>query len=257
MSTQQSGGTKTFRGRSLDELLPQVKQELGEDAVILDRRETLDGGVGGFFQRRVVELEVASGAQARAFQAELARAQAEVEGDLEGPEAHESGPPPAPAHRPHVDARVTDVTVDDLFANPRQDAGLASLFAAGRDAEPEEPRTRGLSPQSGRSPSPRLRSPSQSRISPRGGLRGLSPQSSSPRPRSCRGTPSPWPTRSPRSPSSSTTCRPCRWRRRPRRPSRARIAGSRRSSARPTWAPRPRPRSRARTPPRPRPSPPR
>ena len=49
--------TKTFRGRTLDELLPQIRAELGADAIVLRRREGLAGGVGGFFQRSYVEVE--------------------------------------------------------------------------------------------------------------------------------------------------------------------------------------------------------
>jgi flagellar biosynthesis GTPase FlhF len=49
--------TKTFRGRSLDEVIPQVRTELGADAIVLRRREGLAGGVGGFFQRSYVEVE--------------------------------------------------------------------------------------------------------------------------------------------------------------------------------------------------------
>jgi flagellar biosynthesis GTPase FlhF len=47
----------TFRGRSLEELLPQIRAELGPDAIVLRRREGLAGGVGGFFQRSYVEVE--------------------------------------------------------------------------------------------------------------------------------------------------------------------------------------------------------
>ena len=56
--------TKTYRGRTLDELLPQIREELGSDAIVLRRREGLAGGVGGFFQRPYVEVE------ARAAQAD-------------------------------------------------------------------------------------------------------------------------------------------------------------------------------------------
>ena len=48
---------KTFRGRSLEELLPQIRAELGPDAIVLRRREGLTGGVGGFFQRPYVEVD--------------------------------------------------------------------------------------------------------------------------------------------------------------------------------------------------------
>ena len=49
--------TKTFRGRTLDALLPEIREELGPDAIVLRRREGLAGGVGGFFQRSFVEVE--------------------------------------------------------------------------------------------------------------------------------------------------------------------------------------------------------
>jgi flagellar biosynthesis GTPase FlhF len=51
---------KTFRGRSLEEVLPQIRSELGADAIVVRRREGLAGGVGGFFQRSYVEVEARS-----------------------------------------------------------------------------------------------------------------------------------------------------------------------------------------------------
>src|SRR3954451_4181050 len=48
---------KTFRGRSLEEVLPQIKADLGPDAEIVRQREGLTGGVGGFFQRACIEVE--------------------------------------------------------------------------------------------------------------------------------------------------------------------------------------------------------
>src|SRR3954464_9025201 len=48
---------KTFRGRSLEEVLPRIRAELGPDAIALRRREGLGGGVGGFFQRPYVEVD--------------------------------------------------------------------------------------------------------------------------------------------------------------------------------------------------------
>jgi flagellar biosynthesis protein FlhF len=54
--------TRTFRGRSLAELLPRIRQELGPDAVITRQREGLQGGFAGFFQKQFVELEAHAGA---------------------------------------------------------------------------------------------------------------------------------------------------------------------------------------------------
>src|SRR3954469_8841303 len=52
---------KTFRGRSLEEVLPQIKADLGPDAEIVRQREGLTGGVGGFFQRACIEVEARPG----------------------------------------------------------------------------------------------------------------------------------------------------------------------------------------------------
>jgi flagellar biosynthesis GTPase FlhF len=49
--------TTTYRGRSLEELLPKIRAELGPDAIVLRRREGLAGGVAGFFQRQYVEVD--------------------------------------------------------------------------------------------------------------------------------------------------------------------------------------------------------
>src|SRR5919202_4089007 len=53
--------TKTYRGRTLEEVLPKIKAELGADAEIIRQREGLTGGVGGFFQRACVEVEARPG----------------------------------------------------------------------------------------------------------------------------------------------------------------------------------------------------
>jgi flagellar biosynthesis protein FlhF len=55
-------GVKTFRGESLEELLPRIREDLGPDAVILRQRDGLKGGVGGFFQKRCVEVDARAGA---------------------------------------------------------------------------------------------------------------------------------------------------------------------------------------------------
>jgi flagellar biosynthesis GTPase FlhF len=57
MDTTLENDTKTFRGRTLEELLPKIRAELGADAIVLRRREGLAGGVGGFFQKSYVEVD--------------------------------------------------------------------------------------------------------------------------------------------------------------------------------------------------------
>jgi flagellar biosynthesis protein FlhF len=61
--TPAEDGVKTFRGESLEELLPQIREELGADAVILRQRDGLKGGVGGFFQKRCVEVDARAGSK--------------------------------------------------------------------------------------------------------------------------------------------------------------------------------------------------
>ncbi len=56
------GATRVYRGRSVEELVPQIQRDLGSDAIILRRREGLTGGVLGFFQRQYVEIEAMPGA---------------------------------------------------------------------------------------------------------------------------------------------------------------------------------------------------
>ncbi|MEA2459665.1 MAG: hypothetical protein QOC95_2637 [Thermoleophilaceae bacterium] len=53
--------TRTFRGRTLEEVLPLIKADLGPDAEIVRQREGLMGGVGGFFQRPCIEVDARPG----------------------------------------------------------------------------------------------------------------------------------------------------------------------------------------------------
>jgi flagellar biosynthesis GTPase FlhF len=55
------GEVRTYRGSSIEELLPRIRAELGSNAVILCQREGLVGGIGGFFQKRCVEVEARAG----------------------------------------------------------------------------------------------------------------------------------------------------------------------------------------------------
>jgi flagellar biosynthesis GTPase FlhF len=50
-------GVRTFRGRSVDAILPRVRAELGAEAIVLRRREGLSGGIAGFFQRSYAEVD--------------------------------------------------------------------------------------------------------------------------------------------------------------------------------------------------------
>ena len=48
---------RIYRGRTVDELIPTIVAELGEDAVVIRHHRGLTGGFAGFFQRPFVEIE--------------------------------------------------------------------------------------------------------------------------------------------------------------------------------------------------------
>ena len=52
---------KQFSGATVDEVLLKVRAELGEDAVILQTKRVVNGGIGGFFGRQGVEVTAAEG----------------------------------------------------------------------------------------------------------------------------------------------------------------------------------------------------
>lgn len=60
----QPDDVRTYRGRTLAEILPKIRAELGPDAIILREREGLVGGIGGFFSQRFVEVEARRGGHA-------------------------------------------------------------------------------------------------------------------------------------------------------------------------------------------------
>src|SRR5215210_1518471 len=53
--------TRTYEGRTLEEILPRIREELGPDAVITRQREGLRGGIAGFFQKHFIEVEARPG----------------------------------------------------------------------------------------------------------------------------------------------------------------------------------------------------
>lgn len=50
---------KTFQGRSLEEVLPKIREELGPNAVVVGQRQKVQGGVAGFFGTKVIEVTAA------------------------------------------------------------------------------------------------------------------------------------------------------------------------------------------------------
>jgi len=59
--TSEDHSIRTYRGRSVEAIIPTIQRELGADAIIVRRRDGLAGGVLGFFQHPFVEIEAMSG----------------------------------------------------------------------------------------------------------------------------------------------------------------------------------------------------
>jgi flagellar biosynthesis protein FlhF len=62
MAIENGNQTKVYEGRTLEEILPRIREELGPDAVITRQREGVRGGIAGFFQRHFIEVEARPGA---------------------------------------------------------------------------------------------------------------------------------------------------------------------------------------------------
>ena len=60
-STLETGAVRTYHGRTVEDLIPKIQDDLGSDAIIVHRREGLTGGVAGFFQRPYVEIDAIPG----------------------------------------------------------------------------------------------------------------------------------------------------------------------------------------------------
>jgi flagellar biosynthesis protein FlhF len=144
MNPTKSDDTRTYRGRTLEEVLPQIKAELGPDAEIVRHREGLMGGVGGFFQRPCIEVEARppepAPRPARRFDAyDDDPAVPEPLPPYEEPEAHvppRFEPDPMPADEPTVEG-LSAPGIQEIL---RQAAPFADhLNAAAREFEPRMP----------------------------------------------------------------------------------------------------------------------
>jgi flagellar biosynthesis protein FlhF len=111
--------TKTYRARSLTDALAQVRDELGPDAVVIRRREGLEGGVAGFFQKAVVEIEAQPGGAAL------------LTADAPGTSLLDDDAPIVP------EPTSTPVSIAPALARDAAAAGFAAALAtAERTAEP-------------------------------------------------------------------------------------------------------------------------
>ncbi|MBJ7332213.1 MAG: hypothetical protein JHC95_20115, partial [Solirubrobacteraceae bacterium] len=123
--------TRTYEGNSLDEILPKIREELGDDAIVVRQREGLKGGVGGFFQKRIVEVEARSG-HAIAAESKSGRFEA-----TDGPAV---GPEPMPAATPAATSSVAEAMLAEA-AGASAPSGFSAQLADAAQAQAEQPYT--------------------------------------------------------------------------------------------------------------------
>jgi flagellar biosynthesis GTPase FlhF len=98
-SSENPDGVRTYRGRTIEELIPRIRAELGPDAIILREREGLMGGIGGFFAQKCVEIDAQAAPRVNVYADDLddedeEELAGELEGKLEDYEEFSAEPPP-------------------------------------------------------------------------------------------------------------------------------------------------------------------
>ncbi|HWE09023.1 MAG TPA: hypothetical protein VG325_06700 [Solirubrobacteraceae bacterium] len=143
---------RTYRGRTIEELIPRIRAELGPDAIILREREGLTGGIGGFFAQRCVEIDAQAAPRLSVYDDDFDEEELEDEeyddepvappaSETAPPLARAPAPPPAPADPP---ARPAAPFLDEAsFAARLEEATFATeqepAPAVRRAPEPPRP----------------------------------------------------------------------------------------------------------------------
>jgi hypothetical protein len=109
-------GVRTYRGRTIEELIPRIRADLGPDAIILREREGLMGGIGGFFAQKCVEIDAQAAPRVNVYADDFEDDDDEVdEGEPEDFEEFSAVPPPGYVPVPLPDAPPPD---DDARQTP-------------------------------------------------------------------------------------------------------------------------------------------
>jgi flagellar biosynthesis GTPase FlhF len=141
------GEARTYRGRSVEELIPVIQRELGSEAIVVRRREGLTGGVLGFFQHPFVEIEAMPGAPRVDVYDEAHAAPPLPSAPAPAPTATAPEPPAAaPAPNPQPPASMGPPAPQpslDLGRPPAPDTSRADPPAS---PAPAAPTTRSTSP---------------------------------------------------------------------------------------------------------------
>jgi flagellar biosynthesis protein FlhF len=129
---------RIYRGRTVDELIPQIVAELGEDAIVIRRQRGLTGGFVGFFQRPFIEIEARRGVPGvdRYDEDDAAPAMPEdyVEAEPEDEFIVSAVPFETPVAAASAEREPRQIWATNPFA-----AALAEAEAAVRAAEPAVP----------------------------------------------------------------------------------------------------------------------
>ncbi len=132
---------KQFSGATIDEVLTQVREELGEEAVILQTKRVVTGGIGGFFGREGVEVTAAEGMPAgegeranREAAASVAT-EAVVDAGIDALDAGDEGFVPTPFGR-HLDTRLEAAIEAEADLAPAPASAAASYARAGTPFAP-------------------------------------------------------------------------------------------------------------------------
>ena len=131
---------KQFSGATVDDVLLQVRAELGDDAVILQTKRVVNGGIGGFFGRQGVEVLAAPGLPAE--EAEIANREAAASVAVPAP-APQAAPPAdeAPAETPspfrrHLEGRLAAAEEAEAMEPPASGAPASPAAAYARSGAP-------------------------------------------------------------------------------------------------------------------------
>ena len=126
-------GVRTYRGRTIEELIPRIRAELGPDAIILREREGLMGGIGGFFAQKCVEIDAQAAPRVNVYADDLEDEYEDddVQGATEEYEQFSPEPPPGYVPVPLPDAPPPD---DDAPQTPAVEGPPASAPSPGTES---------------------------------------------------------------------------------------------------------------------------
>ncbi|ADB48507.1 GTP-binding signal recognition particle SRP54 G-domain-containing protein [Conexibacter woesei] len=132
---------RTYRGRSLEEILPQIRAELGPDAVVVRQRDGLMGGIGGFFQQQFVEVQARAGGGK--MRLDVYDDEPALPEPLQQAAAEEPAPPSSPAafEAPRPVGPPASSGPESLAPAPRAGPTAAELLAQATGSAAGDPRT--------------------------------------------------------------------------------------------------------------------